>query len=234
MYNVYMTVKKILIIEDEANISRLLKYNLDKNGYLTNIRENGEDALEYVKENEVDLITLDLMLPGINGLEVCKKLRSSEKTKNIPIIMLTAKGEEIDRIMGLEYGADDYMVKPFSPRELVLRIEAILRRSTGNTVKSNIMINGSLTVNIDKHLVSVNNEKIDLTKLEFDLLVTLLERKGRVQTRETLLNTVWDIAADVTTRTVDTHIKRLRQKLGSGGDYIKTIRGYGYKIKDTA
>lgn len=227
-----MEKKKLLIVEDEANISRLLKYNLDKAGYITNIRENGEDALTFIKENDVDLITLDLMLPGINGHEVCKNLKQDEKTRNIPIIMLTAKGEEIDRIMGLEYGADDYMVKPFSPRELVLRVEAILRRSTGSTIKASIMTHGSLNVNIDKHLVMVSDQKIELTKLEFDLLITLLERRGRVQTREKLLSTVWDIAADITTRTVDTHIKRLRQKLGSAGDYIQTIRGYGYKIKE--
>ena len=226
----------ILVVEDDKHISKLVKYALEKAGYAVTAVITGEDALSALDTQAVDLIILDVMLPKMDGFQTCKEIRSDTKFQRLPIIMLTAKGEEVDRIVGFELGADDYMVKPFSPRELVLRVKALLKRSeerkpTAASTKEILSI-GDLTVDIPRHKVTVQKKIIDLTAMEFKLLVILMTRVGRVQSREQLLDDVWNIQADVTTRTVDTHVKRLRQKLGRAGDYIQTIRGYGYKFQE--
>jgi two-component system, OmpR family, phosphate regulon response regulator PhoB len=228
-----MAQENILIVEDDKHISNLVKYNLEKTGYKCFTTFSGEDALATLNLKSFDLIILDIMLPEIDGFETCKRIKQNKRTSAIPIIMLTAKGEEIDRVLGFELGADDYVVKPFSPRELVLRVKAILKRNKNDKTPEEIIKIKDLTIDIPRHKIMVNNNNIILTKLEFKLLLLLIERKGRVQTREKLLADVWDIAADVTTRTIDTHIKRLRQKLGPSGHYLETIRGIGYKFSET-
>ena len=229
-----MSKRKILIVEDDKNISNLVKYNLEKAGFDCLAAISGEDVLKMLKRQSVDLIVLDIMLPQMDGFEVCKHLKQNRELSQIPIIMLTAKGEEVDRIVGFELGADDYVVKPFSPRELVLRVKAILKRGkTGEEAKS-ILTASKLVVDIPRHKVAVDKETVELTPMEFRLLLTLMERRGRVQSRENLLNDVWGMTADVTTRTIDTHIKRLRQKLGSVGHLIETVRGLGYRFNEEA
>ncbi|MFA6078241.1 MAG: response regulator transcription factor [Candidatus Omnitrophota bacterium] len=227
-----MASEKILIIEDDKHISKLVKFNLEKAGYECTIASTGEKALEILDGKAIDMAILDIMLPGIDGFGVCRSIKEKERLKNIPIIILTAKGEEVDRIVGLELGADDYVVKPFSPRELVLRVKAILKRGKAEESKKDILSAGDITVDIPKHRVTVKEKPVDLTQMEFKLLVTLMERMGRVQTRDKLLTDVWDIDTSVDTRTIDTHVKRLREKLGRSGDLIETIRGLGYKFKE--
>ncbi|MBD3426816.1 MAG: response regulator [Candidatus Omnitrophica bacterium] len=227
-----MAKKRILIIEDDKDIAKLVKYNLEKAGFECAVSSTGENALEVLDRNPVDLILLDIMLPQIDGLEVCRRIKQDEKLSNIPVVMLTAKGEEVDRVVGFELGADDYIVKPFSPRELILRVKAILKRVTKPEPKADILKSGKLKVDISRHMVTVDKKEVTLTPMEFDLLGTLMKRAGRVQSRERLLNDVWDIASDVTTRTVDTHVKRLREKLGKAGDAIETVRGIGYKFRE--
>ena len=224
--------EKILIVEDDKHISKLVKYNLEKCDYECTISSTGEKALHILKEQAVDLIILDIMLPEMNGFDVCRSVKQEPSLKSIPIIMLTAKGEETDRIVGLELGADDYIVKPFSPRELVLRVKAILKRGKVEEVKKDILSIGEININIPRHEVTVKGKEVTLTPIEFKLLKTLIERQGRVQTREVLLSDVWNIYTQVDTRTVDTHIKRLRIKLGKPGNIIATVRGLGYKLKD--
>ena len=228
-----MQKEEILIVEDDKNISRLIKFNLEKEGYDAFAVPSGEEALEHIKKYHTDLVILDLMLPKIDGFEVCRSIKQDPKLKNIPVIMVTAKGEEVDRVVGLELGADDYIVKPFSPRELVLRVKAILRRGKAPEIKKNILKAGKITVNIEKHKVTANLKDVELTPMEFKLLATLVERQGRVQSREQLLTDVWDIAADVDTRTIDTHIKRLREKLGKSGELLETVRGLGYRCRES-
>jgi DNA-binding response OmpR family regulator len=228
-----MTKQKILIVEDDKNISKLIRYNLEKSDYDCTVTRNGEDAVDILQKQRFDIMILDLMLPGIDGFEVCRRVRGSSATKSMPVIMLTAKAEEVDKIVGLELGADDYIVKPFSPRELVLRIKAILKRIGKEEVKNELLSIDDITVDIPKHTVTVKGRDIDLTKMEFDLLVTLMERHGRVQSRDALLSDVWGMDSMVDTRTVDTHIKRLREKLGKAGNMIETVRGIGYKLKET-
>jgi len=227
-----MQKKDILIVEDDKNISKLVKFNLEKEGFDAFAVPNGEEALEHLKRFSTDLIVLDIMLPKINGFDVCRFIKQDPKLKDIPVIMVTAKGEEVDRIVGLELGADDYIVKPFSPRELVLRVRAILKRGKSEGAKKNILTSGNLLIDIEKHKVTVNKKEIELAPMEFKLLATLVERQGRVQSREQLLTDVWDIAADVDTRTIDTHIRRLREKLGKAGDLLETVRGLGYRCKE--
>jgi DNA-binding response OmpR family regulator len=227
-----MSKEKILIIEDDKNISKLVKYNLEKAGYECTATATGEDALKILEKSNVDLIILDIMLPKMDGFETCKQIKQNEKISRIPIIMLTAKGEEIDRVIGLELGADDYVVKPFSPRELTLRVKAILKRSKPAAVEKDIISSGDLKVDKTRHKVFVGKKEVEFTLMEFNLLVILMQRAGRVQSREQLLEDVWDIASDVTTRTVDTHIKRLRQKLGKTGKRIETVRGIGYRFSE--
>jgi two-component system, OmpR family, phosphate regulon response regulator PhoB len=227
-----MSQEKILIIEDDRHISKLVKYNLEKSGYYATIADDGEEGLEILKKHPQDLVILDVMLPKIDGFELCRLVKQDEKLKNIPIILLTAKGEEVDRVVGLELGADDYVVKPFSPRELMLRIKAILRRRKTEESAADSIKRGALVIDMPRHKVTVNNKEVDLTPIEFRLLVTLIERQGRVQSRDRLLADVWDIHADVFTRTVDTHIKRLREKLGKAGNAIETVRSLGYRYKE--
>ncbi|MFA4981033.1 MAG: response regulator transcription factor [Candidatus Omnitrophota bacterium] len=224
--------ERILIVEDDKHISRLVKFNLDKTGYVCIVAATGEKALEILNDRPVDLIILDIMLPGIDGFGTCRAIKEKEKLKNIPIVMLTAKGEEVDRIVGLELGADDYMVKPFSPRELVLRVKAILKRGKVEESKKDILMAGDISVDLSKHKVTVRGRAIELTHMEFKLLVTFLERRGRVQTRDRLLSDVWDMGTGVDTRTIDTHVKRLREKLGKFGRLIETVRGLGYKFRE--
>ena len=225
--------EKILIVEDDKNLSRLVKYNLDKAGFNCIVIGSAEEGFEALERFGVDLIILDVMLPKMDGFEVCKKIRQEKKHAKIPIIMLTARGEEVDRIVGLEVGADDYIVKPFSVRELILRVKAILRRGeTPEEISKDILEWDALRIDIPRHKITVSNKEVVLTSLEFKLLETLLRRRGRVQSRDQLLNDVWKLSAEVTTRTIDTHVKRLRQKLGKMGKYIETVRGYGYKFSD--
>lgn len=221
----------ILIIEDDKHISKLVSYNLEKAGYECFVAGDGEEGLKILDRQPINLIVLDIMLPKMDGFEVCRLIKQENKFKNIPVVMLTAKGEEVDRIVGLELGADDYMVKPFSPRELVLRVKAILRRGKFDSPEKDILEADILTVDIPRHRVLVNEKEVKLTPMEFKLLTTLMKRRGRVQTRDGLLAEVWDIHADIYTRTVDTHIKRLREKLGKAGRYIQTVVGLGYRFK---
>lgn len=221
----------ILVVDDEQDLLSTLQYNLQREGYQTRTAATGAEAMTAAcLEPRPALILLDLMLPDISGNEVCRKLRADERTRDIPVVMLTAKGEEIDRVVGFEVGADDYVVKPFSVRELLLRVRAILKRAQPEQREEELTF-GVLRVDRAGHRVWVDDEEVTLTALEFKLLVTFLERKGRVQSRDTLLADVWGIQADVTTRTVDTHVKRLREKLGVAGAYISTLRGVGYRFE---
>ena len=222
---------KILVIEDEPDIRRNLEYNISREGFNVITAGSLSEAEELVNSNSLSLILLDLMLPDGSGLDLCKKFKSNSKTESIPIIILTAKDDEVDKVVGFELGADDYVTKPFSVRELVLRIKAILKR--GQTKKEVVEVErqfGDLKIDIESHEVFVDSVQIDLTALEFKLLNQLVETRGRVQSRDQLLQEVWGYSAEVTTRTVDTHIKRLRNKLGSMGKYVQTIRGVGYKF----
>jgi two-component system phosphate regulon response regulator PhoB len=223
---------RILVIEDEPDIQQILDYNLREKGHKVFIAGKGEEGLRLAREKRPDLVLLDLMLPDIPGTEVCKTLKSDPLTRNTQVVMLTAKGEEIDRVVGFELGADDYVVKPFSVRELLLRVQAILRRSQGEQEAVPGIQFGTLRVDREAHRVWANETELELTALEFKLLVTLYDRKNRVQTRAALLSDVWGIDADITTRTVDTHVKRLREKLGEAGAYIETVRGVGYRFAD--
>jgi two-component system phosphate regulon response regulator PhoB len=223
---------RILVIEDEPDIQQILDYNLREKGHKVFIAGKGEEGLRIAREKRPDLVLLDLMLPDIPGTEICKTLKTDPVTRHAQVVMLTAKGEEIDRVVGFELGADDYVVKPFSVRELLLRIQAILRRSQGEQEADQGFRFGSLRVDREAHRVWANEAEIELTALEFKLLVTLYDRKNRVQTRAALLSDVWGIDADITTRTVDTHVKRLREKLGEAGTYIETVRGVGYRFAD--
>jgi two-component system phosphate regulon response regulator PhoB len=226
---------EILIVDDEHDLANTLEYNLRREGFETSVAHNGEDALSRaVRDPTPDLVLLDLMLPDMSGIEVCRRLREKASTKGIPILMITAKGEEIDRIVGFEMGADDYVTKPFSLREVVLRVKAVLRRAQEQVEQDTqrALVFGKLKVDPEAHRVWLEGEELALTALEFRLLSTFIKRKGRVQTREQLLNDVWGIHADVTTRTVDTHVKRLREKLGPVGEYVETVRGVGYRFRE--
>ena len=223
--------KKIFIVEDEPDLRDTLQYNFENEGFKVKSFPNGESFLETIKNDKPDLLILDLMLPGISGLDVCRELRTKENHENIAVVMLTAKSEEIDRIVGFELGADDYVTKPFSVRELILRVKVLLKKRT-NDIDQNLLEFGPITMNLDAHDVSVEGKNILLTALEFKLLKHLLKRKGRVQTRDQLLGDVWGYSSEVTTRTVDTHIKRLREKLGKPGGLIQTIRGVGYRFNN--
>jgi two-component system phosphate regulon response regulator PhoB len=225
----------ILIVDDEHDLLDTLEFNLQREGFVTRRASTGRAGLEAAAlEPPPDLVLLDLMLPDIPGTEVCRQLRASERTRAVPVIMLTARTEELDRVVGFEVGADDYVTKPFSVRELVLRVRAILRRSGGASPSDANMRQkvGELELDESSHRVWVRGEEVRLTALEFRLLSTLLDRAGRVQTRETLLTDVWGMHAGLTTRTVDTHVTRLRKKIGEAGNYIETLRGVGYRFRD--
>jgi two-component system phosphate regulon response regulator PhoB len=222
---------RILIIEDEQDLATLLEYNLKQQGFETDIARTGAAGVARSKVFKPDLVLLDLMLPDISGTEVARLIRDGNE-RRIPIIMVTARGEESDRVKGLELGADDYVVKPFVLQELMLRIRNVLRRDAPDpkSASSGTLRVADIVLDVERHEVTVHGQPVLLTALEFRLLKTFLERPGRVQTRDTLLSDVWGIDAEITTRTVDTHIKRLREKLGPSGDVVETIRGVGYKL----
>ena len=222
--------QKIYIVEDEPDIRETLKYNFSNEGFEVFTSPDGEEALSNIKKVLPDVLILDLMLPGLSGLDVCKSIRADDDIRDISIIMLTAKGEEIDRVIGFELGADDYVTKPFSVRELILRVKVLLKKQRESLVENKLVTFGPIRIDLDAHELKINDKEIVLTALEFKLLQHLVKRKGRVQTREQLLGDVWGYSAEVTTRTVDTHIKRLREKLGNRSDYIQTIRGVGYRF----
>ncbi|HEV8321748.1 MAG TPA: response regulator [Myxococcota bacterium] len=225
---------RVLVIEDEPDLRQVLEYNLRQDGHEVLTAVAGRDGLRLARERAPALVLLDLMLPDVPGTEVCKSLKSDPATRAVPVLMLTAKGEEIDRVVGFQLGADDYVVKPFSVRELLLRVQAILRRSQGAAAEARPAVDfGQLRIDRDAHRVWVAGAEVELTALEFKLLVGLYERGNRVQTRSTLLDDVWGIEADITTRTVDTHVKRLRDKLGAAGAYIETVRGVGYRFAES-
>ncbi len=228
-------MNKVLVVEDEPDILEMVRYNLDQAGLDVETAEDAERALQSVQETLPDLIILDLMLPGIDGLDMCRQLKQDARTRHIPILMLTARKEEVDRIVGLELGADDYVVKPFSPRELVLRAQAILRRSQGSsqsTTETEAWLHlGPISIDKAAHQALLNGDPLELTGTEFKLLLTLIERRGRVQTRDDLLDTVWGYEYSGYGRTVDTHIRRLREKLGEACEWIETVRGVGYRFR---
>ena len=226
--------KKILVIEDEPDIRKTLEYNLERENFIVTTASSLSDAKGHLAKDNFSLLILDLMLPDGSGLDLCRELKSDSTNESPLILILTAKDDEVDRVVGFELGADDYVTKPFSIRELILRVKAILKRGINkpNTVEVERKF-GDLTIDVESHEVFVNNENIILTALEFRLLNQLVDRRGRVQTRDQLLSDVWGYSSEVTTRTVDTHIKRLREKLGVMGKYVQTIRGVGYKFSRT-
>jgi phosphate regulon transcriptional regulator PhoB len=223
--------KHILVVDDEADLVELVSYNLKREGFIADSASDGESALTKIRKGKFDLVVLDLMLPGLQGIELCRILRNDSKTAAIPIIMLTAKGEEVDRILGLEMGADDYMTKPFSPRELVARVKAVLRRSAEKPVTEKILKIGELEINRERYIVSIKGKPVKLSATEFNLLLYLAERKGKVFSRDQLLDAIWRDDAFVEPRTVDVHIRRLRAHIEedpANPVYIKTLRGIGY------
>jgi DNA-binding response OmpR family regulator len=225
-------MKSVLIVEDEKDIHDLVEYHLKQSGFSILSAFDGCSGLEKAKKDRPSLIILDLMLPEMDGKDVCRALKANPVTRSIPILMLTAKTEEIDRIIGFELGADDYVSKPFSPKELILRIKAILRREEVDQEGERILRVGDLVIEIERHHVSVNRKPVQLTATEFKLLVELVSHRGRVQTRGSLLNKVWGYTYEGYDRTVDTHIRRLREKLGDEGKYIETLRGLGYRFRE--
>lgn len=226
-----MSKENILLIEDEKNIAELVQYNLEQEGFRVSKSAKGKEGLELVRKNKPDLVILDLMLPELDGIEICKVLKNNEATAHIPIIMLTAKSQEADKIIGLELGADDYMTKPFSPREMVARVKAVLRRAHDKP-KNKILKAGALEVDLDKHQVNIKKKSIELTSKEFDLLKTFMEAKGRVLSREQLLEQVWgyDRSIHIETRTVDMHILQLRKKIKPESERIVTVKNVGYRF----
>ena len=225
---------KVLVIEDEPDIRKTLEYNLSREGYDVAVCGTLQEANKLL-EPSLSLLVLDLMLPDGSGLDLCREIKKNSLLSNIPIIILTAKDDEVDRVVGFELGADDYVTKPFSVRELILRIKAVLKRGEVNKPELVEVERqfGDLSIDVDSHEVYVNSELVVLTALEFKLLKQLVDRRGRVQSRDQLLSDVWGYSSEVTTRTVDTHIKRLREKLGPMGKYVQTIRGIGYKFSRT-
>ncbi len=221
---------RILVVDDEPETVELVRYNLERAGYATLTAEDGEQALTKARSAAPSLIVLDLTLPSVDGFEVCKILRRDPATASVPIIMLTARAAELDRVLGLELGADDYLTKPFSPRELVLRIKKILERRQEPAAQEERFVFGELVIDVPRHLVTWGRQDLSLTATEFDLLLTLVQRRGRVQSREQLLRDVWDYNAAIDTRTVDTHMNRLREKLGPAAKYLDTVRGVGYRF----
>jgi two-component system, OmpR family, phosphate regulon response regulator PhoB len=226
------TAQKVLIIEDETDLIKALEYNLRQVGFEVFTATTGAEGLRLAATKAPDLVLLDLMLPDIQGTEICRQLKADPKTRALPVIILTARDEEVDRVVGFEIGADDYVTKPFSVRELVLRVRAVLRRGEPTGAPETVKL-GKLTIDSDAHRVHVEGREVALTALEFRLLWTLVRRRDRVQTRQALLNDVWGLNLNVETRTIDTHIKRLREKLGNAGSLIETVRGVGYRFGPT-
>lgn len=226
------SAERLLVVDDEPEIVALVTYHLAKVGYTVSTAATGQDALNHARRERPSLIVLDLMLPGMSGFDVLEQLRADENTRDLAVLMLTARREEPDRIRGLSLGADDYLTKPFSPAELVLRVGAILRRTSSVVPASNdTLVIGPLHVDKAAMAVRVDGQPVELTPTEFKLLLTLVERRGRVQARGLLLETVWEAAPDIQTRTVDMHVQRLRTKLGAAGDLIETVRGFGYRFR---
>ena len=224
-------MERVLIVDDDPDIVRLVSYNLSRAGYEVLTASTGRKALELVQKQPPDLIVLDLMLPDVDGMEVCRTLRQQLPSRRIPILMLTARGEEIDRVVGFELGADDYVAKPFSPRELVLRIKSILRRAGKD--RTDVLHSGRIQVFPERRQCFINSALVALTAKEFDLLYELMKAGGNVLTRDVLMDRVWGYHGEATSRTLDTHVRRLREKLGDDGDCVETVRGIGYRIADT-
>jgi two-component system phosphate regulon response regulator PhoB len=227
-------VTSVLLVDDEKDLLSLVDFNLRTAGFETRLATSGDEALRELRRRVPDLVLLDVMLPDLSGTEVCRHIKADPRTKHVPVVMLTAKGDEVDRVVGFELGADDYVTKPFSVRELILRLRAVLRRAGGRAPERPPPEVGPLRVDLDAHRAYVDGEEVQLTPLEFRLLVTFMSRLGRVQSREQLLEDVWEMSSEVETRTVDTHVKRLREKLGSGRDLLETVRGVGYRLVDPA
>ncbi len=224
---------RILVVDDEPDITALVAYHLAKAGYRVSTAANGTDALKSAREERPDIVILDVMLPGASGYDVLAELRRREETRDVGVILLTARREEPDRIRGLSLGADDYLTKPFSPAELALRVNALLRRLAAPAVaQGSTLAAGPISIDRSAHRVSVDGQEIELTATEYKLLLTLVERRGRVQTRPQLLETVWEAQPDIQTRTVDMHVQRLRTKLGESGELIETVRGVGYRFRN--
>ena len=224
--------ERILVVDDEPDIVALVAYHLAKSGYRVSTASNGTDALHVARQERPALLVLDLMLPGMSGFDVLEQLRADDGTRHIAVLMLTARKEEADRIRGLSLGADDYLTKPFSPQELVLRVGAILRRTNAAAeTPGDVLTVGPVRIDRAAHRVQIDGAEVDLTPTEYKLLVLLAERRGRVQARGHLLETVWDAAPDIQTRTVDMHIQRLRTKMGEAGELIETVRGFGYRMR---
>src|ERR1700704_5172978 len=221
--------EKILIVEDEVDVAELLAHHLKKAGFVVEMATNGRVALASIRDQPPTLVVLDLMLPEMSGLDLCRAIRSDPRTKEMAVVMLSARTEEIDRVLGFELGADDYVVKPFSPREFVLRIRAILRRRSQGEEQELLRV-GDLVLDRSRHQVKAGDRIIECTATEFRLLTILMERQGRVQARDRLLSDVWGYDSVIDTRTVDTHMRRLRDKLGTFGKYIETVRGFGYRL----
>jgi two-component system phosphate regulon response regulator PhoB len=223
---------RILVVDDEPDLLELVRFNLSQAGFQVETATSGRAALDQLKTSLPDLLVLDLMLPDISGNDICRQVRNDPAMGELPIVMLTAKSEEVDRVVGFELGADDYVPKPFSPRELMLRVRAVLRRRSAAASPSVIIEKGCLRVDPERHRCFVEGQEVDLTAKEFRLLSTLMARPGRVMTRERLLDEVWGSEITVTSRTIDTHLKRLREKLGPAGDLIETVRGVGYRFAE--
>lgn len=227
--------QRVLVVDDEPDIVAVIAYNLAKAGCRVSTAANGPQALHAVTAEHPALVVLDLMLPGMSGFEILEHLRARVETHDIPVLLLTARRDEPDRIRGLSLGADDYLTKPFSPQELVLRIGAVLRRvqrgPSSDTVRHNVIAAGPISIDCDANQVTVSGELIILTPLQYKLLLALVERRGRTQARTRLLETVWDASPDMQTRTIDTQVQRLREKLGAAGDLIETVRGFGYRLR---
>lgn len=226
-------IKKILVVDDEADVTELVAYHLKAKGFTVETLNNPNGSIGLARTFLPDLVILDVMMPDLNGVQICRMLRADPKLKKVPVIFLTAKAEEQDRIQGLETGADDYICKPFSTKELVLRVQSILRRltDTGATELKTLQV-GQIVIDIERHEVAIHGQPVELTATEFKLLRLLMERRGRVQTREHLLINVWNYETEIETRTVDTHVRRLREKLGTEADWIETIRGVGYRMAE--
>lgn len=227
------TAKKILVVDDETDVTELLAYTLRAKGFTVEALNDPNRSIGVARTFMPDLVILDVMMPDLNGIQICRMLRADAKLKKVPVIFLTAKAEEGDRIQGLETGADDYLCKPFSTKELVLRIQTILRRvNDGAAEAPKLLSAGRIVIDGERHVVTVSEQPIELTATEFKLLRLLMERRGRVQTREHLLINVWNYETEIETRTVDTHVRRLREKLGTEADWIETIRGVGYRFAE--
>jgi len=231
-YLAHELAERILVVDDEPDLLELVRVNLAEAGFHVDATTSGREVLERVRRSPPDLLVLDLMMPDVTGTDLCRQIRATPELADLPIIMLTAKAEELDRVVGFELGADDYVTKPFSPRELALRVRAVLRRGRGGSAEGRSLEKGSLRVDVERHRCFVGDEEIELTSKEFALLSELMSRPGRVLTRDRLLELVWGSDITVTSRTIDTHLKRLREKLGDAGPLIETVRGVGYRFAE--